>query len=237
MAVALGILDEAARRPGIPRAALEDVRVHVVAERDRGRARTEERLGRINRGKLARRIEALGAAAAGPEVPDWREALASRITRRATRLGAAIDAAGRIYAPERLHDVRIAAKKLRYALELAADVRIGGVRPLVEILKRAQDTLGRLHDLQIIQGHVAAVQASAPARVGAHDGGLDVIADVLEEDCRHLHARYSKHLPSLVALVSACRSGFPVPRPAAARRRPLTMLRAGARRPLMARRA
>ena len=38
---------------------------------------------------------------------------------------------------------RIATKKLRYALELIADARLAPVRPLVNTLKRAQDTLGK----------------------------------------------------------------------------------------------
>ena len=56
-----------------------------------------------------------------------------------------------MYAAEQLHAVRIDTKKLRYALELIADARIAAVRPLVNTLKRAQDTLGKLHDLLVSQ--------------------------------------------------------------------------------------
>ena len=59
----------------------------------------------------------------------------------------------------------------------------------VRSVKRAQDTLGRLHDLQVLQSHVAAVQAS-PSDQSLPDGGLDVISRALENDCRHLHAGY-----------------------------------------------
>ena len=69
-----------------------------------------------------------------------------------------------MYAAEQLHAVRIDTKKLRYALELIADARIAAVRPLVNTLKRAQDTLGKLHDLQVIEQHVAAVQAAISSR-------------------------------------------------------------------------
>ena len=64
-----------------------------------------------------------------------------------------------MYAPERLHAVRIAAKKLRYGLELAADSGLKQAAPHVRTIKRAQDMLGKLHDLQVLQTHVAAVQA------------------------------------------------------------------------------
>lgn len=219
--VALGLLDEIAQRPQLPRDALEDVRGHVMAERDRRRARMFDRLGRVDADRLSRRLSGLGAEPADAMVHDWRDVLDTRITRRARVLGAAIEAAGQMYAPERLHEVRIAVKKLRYALELAADARLAGARPLVATLKRAQDTLGRMNDLQVLQHHVAAVQASPTVRLGAGDG-LSTIARALEEECRHLHARYSKQRPALLAVVVACRAGFST---RAARRAPLKMLR------------
>jgi CHAD domain-containing protein len=231
--VALGILDEFARRPDMPRPALEDVRAHVLGERDRRRTRMFERLARVDVDRLSRRLEELGAHTPAADVHDWRDMLDTRIIRRARVLGAAIDAAGRMYAAERLHDVRIAVKKLRYALELAADARIGGARPPVARLKRAQDTLGRLNDLQVLQHHVAAVQAAPPARAeGIADSELQVLAAALEAACRHLHARYSTQLPALVTVVAACRGGLSVP----AGRRPLKVLRPRAPR-AVARRA
>ena len=59
--------------------------------------------------------------ASGPERA-WLSTLEARLARRAGRVRAAIEATGAVYVPERLHGVRIAAKKLRYAAELAADV-------------------------------------------------------------------------------------------------------------------
>ena len=133
-----------------------------------------------------------------------------------------------MYAAEQLHAVRIATKKLRYALELIADARIAAVRPLVNTLKRAQDTLGKLHDLQVIEQHVAAVQALPPARRGAHDGGLKVIARTLADECRHLHGRYIKQVPALLQLLDTCTETV-LPQLArstlARRRQPLKMVR------------
>jgi CHAD domain-containing protein len=206
MDVTVTILDEFARGPGIPRDALEDVRTHVIAERDRRREVMLDRLRKINAAKLTRRLEEVALLSQAIVPAEWRRHLSARIEHRAKRLGAAIQAAGQIYAPEQLHAVRIATKKLRYALEVAADARVAPVRPMLATLKRAQDTLGRLHDLQVIEQHVAAVQALPPTRRGADDGGLDVLAHLLAGECRHLHARYVKQVPALVALVDACRS-------------------------------
>jgi hypothetical protein len=77
---------------------------------------------------------------------------------------------------------------------------------MVNLLKRTQDTLGRLHDLQVLMHHVAAVEADPPARRGATDGGLSIVARALEDHCRHLHAQYLHDAPALAATADACRT-------------------------------
>jgi CHAD domain-containing protein len=230
--VTVQILDELARRPDVPREALEDVRAHVLAERDRRRAEMSDRLEHVNLAKLSRRLEQVVAElSAAP--PAWQEALALRVARRTTRFERAIEKAGQMYEPERLHQVRIATKKLRYTLELAADAGVAAARPTVGTLKRAQATLGRLHDLHVIQGHVAEVQAHPPARrVGPDDIGLDTLKRLLEEECRHLHARYVKHAPALLDAVRGTRALVipqlsTIPR----RKRPIKMLQPEVDRP------
>ena len=95
-----------------------------------------------------------------------------------------------MYAPERLHAVRIAAKKLRYGLELAAGSGLPQASPHVRTIKRAQDTLGKLHDLQVLQAHVAAVQAEPRAGRQQSRVALEDLARQIEGQCRHLHGRY-----------------------------------------------
>jgi CHAD domain-containing protein len=236
MDVTVQILDEFAQNNQLPRNALEDVRAHVIAERDRRREVMLHRLRRVKPEKLNRRLEEASIVAAVTDSAEWRHALTARVAHRVKRLRQAIQEAGQMYAPEQLHAVRIATKKLRYALELIADARIAAVRPLVNTLKRAQDTLGTLHDLQVIEQHVAAVQALPPARRGAHDGGLKVIARMLADECRHLHGRYIKQVPSLLQLLDTCTETV-IPQLArstpAPRRRQLKMIRpTPVRRPL-----
>jgi CHAD domain-containing protein len=222
--VTMGILDELAQRPGIPRNALEDVRALVLNERDERRKVLLERLGEVNAQKLSRRLHAVAAALSNGEPDAWRERLAGRLVTRAKRFANAVNDAGHIYAPERLHLVRIAAKKLRYALEIAADGGILSAQPLVGLLKRAQDTLGRLHDLQVLQHHVAEVQAAPPTRRAAANGALEAITRALEADCRHLHAKYLALAPALVDVSEKSRLGIaPRLRDRATRLRPLKM--------------
>jgi CHAD domain-containing protein len=236
MDVTVQILDEFARGRDVPRDALEDVRAHVIAERDRRREVMLERLKRVNTSKLNRRLEEVVMELPMAPAHQWRETLVTRLGHRACRLASAIHSAGQIYAPEQLHAVRIATKKLRYALELAADARVTAARPLINVLKRVQDTLGRLHDLQIIEHHVAAVQAVPPARRGADDGGLNVIARMLADDCRHIHARYIKQVPALLQLTNTCRSTV-VSHVSRASRRTAKMLQSQNGRQVVVRRA
>jgi CHAD domain-containing protein len=164
------------------------------------------------------------------ETEGWREALASRVAKRAKGLRAAVADAGRIYAPDRLHQVRIAAKKLRYALEIAAETGITAASPMVRTLKRTQNTLGRLHDLQVLLTCVAAVQADAAGQRSLPNAGLDVMARMLEEECRHLHGRYIATIPALGEICDGSRA-LVVPQLARPQRtrRPLKMtLAAGA---------
>jgi CHAD domain-containing protein len=231
MDVTMQILDELAQRPGIPRNALEDVRAHVLSERDRRRVLMLSRLKAIDTRKLSRRLEEVAQDLRMATAPEWREILGARIGRRSKRFAAAIQAAGQMYAPDRLHAVRIAGKKLRYTLELAADARVRAARALVAVLKDAQETLGRLNDLHVIQGHVAQVQAHPPERRDAADGDLDLIGRTLEEECRHLHARYVSQAPALLDLAETGCSKVLAELAALGRRRAIKMVRPRVVRP------
>jgi CHAD domain-containing protein len=210
--VTLQLLDEVAERPSsIPRVALSDVRAHVIEERERRRALMLKRLEHVDTAKLAHRLAAVRRAiAAAPGSSAWRAALAVRIARRARRLERAMSAAGQIYAPEGLHHVRIAAKKLRYALEIADESGAVPCRAAVRTMKRVQDALGRLHDLQVLLHHVAAVGAAPRHRRSTPDAGLALLSRTIEDECRHLHGRYVAALPALREAVEAARHDVPV---------------------------
>ncbi len=195
--VTIQILDELVANERLPRPALEAVRGRVVTERDARRAVMLKRLERVNLAKLDRRLASVDEVLADAGSETWRDALGARLLKRSKALAAAMTAAGHLYSPEQLHQVRIAAKKLRYAMELAFDAGVKSASAPVRSVKRAQETLGRLHDLQVLQSHVAAVQAQPSGR-SLPDGGLDIISRTLEDECRHLHARYVATMPRLV---------------------------------------
>jgi len=203
--VTLHILDELARNESVPRTAVEDVRARVVAERESWRKVMLERLDGVNAEKLGRRLAAVGEALQSATDEPWRKALGARLLKRAKRLAASMDAAGQMYAPENLHQVRIAAKKLRYGLELAADSGLKQAAPHVRAIKRVQDMLGTLHDLQVLQGHVAAVQAEPKTARASARTALETLSRHLEDRCRHLHGRYVAVAPKLREVCTAIR--------------------------------
>jgi CHAD domain-containing protein len=171
------------------RSALSAIRREVAARRQalRQKLKDDKPIGDLK--KLRKKLEKVSAPKGEHDPEDgWRAVLASTLLRRAKRLKAALDEAGPLYAPERIHAVRIATKKLRYALEIAADAGQAGVTPVLKGLKREQERLGHLHDLQSLLKHVQRAQASP--RVGARLAELTAYADTLERECRTLHAQF-----------------------------------------------
>ena len=98
---------------------------------------------------------------------DWHWAIDARVTHRALALKTALAEAGALYLPERLHVVRIALKKLRYAREVVAEASGVNMKAELRSLKRGQDILGRLHDMQVLLDRIRQLQASlTPRRLG-----------------------------------------------------------------------
>ena len=77
-----------------------------------------------------------------------------------------MDEAGQIYAPEASTRCGSRPRSCATAWSSRPTAASSGAAPLVRTIKRVQDTLGQLHDLQVLQTHVAAVQAGRAT--GAH---------------------------------------------------------------------
>jgi CHAD domain-containing protein len=207
--VLLALIDELAGSDRYPTTALAKVGRVVRDERDRARAgfaakRPVAELTRLaaKLEKIARALEAEDAVPRRQQTAarSWQWALDARAVHRATALAEAMDNAGAVYLPERLHAIRIAAKKLRYALEVSADVARVKSTPDLRLLRRVQDTLGRLHDLHVLEDRVRQLQASlTPPDVNVWRQ-LDTLVVSIDEECRRLHGRYMRERDGLVAL-------------------------------------
>ena len=223
--VALALIDELAAADDISRPALQEVRLHVANERDRRREQMLARLSGVDIGKLDRRLARLAEATADDRAGHWREALGNRLLKRAKRLAQSVADAGQLYAPDQLHRVRIDAKKLRYGLELASDGGVLAARPLVTAVRKVQTALGTLHDLQVLQSHVSAVQLAKASEAAAPHEALAAIAGRIEEHCRVLHGRYITMAPRLLEVVALVRTDI-VPKLATARPLKMSLTRA-----------
>jgi len=194
----------------------------IGEERNAARKELFEKLPTAELRRLSEKLEDI-AASLDPHdrVPNRREEIASqwavdaRAAQRAERLDRAIQTAGAVYLPERLHAVRIAVKKLRYALELRDEFAGSRSGSDVRALKRAQDVLGRMHDLQMLIDRARRVQTElTPRDIGTWDG-LDALVENLEDECRRLHARYMRERPALIAV---CAHAAAAPQASSSRR-------------------
>lgn len=192
--VALQILDELDTSGDVPRSAIVRLRQAVLSERQSLHGDMVRRVARCDLDKLrkraiaaARKTESKKAPARNPkQITAARE----RAARRAEALRGAIKTAAGLYLPDRLHEVRIAVKKLRYAIELSDVVSRARASARLKTLKKAQDLLGRMHDLEVLIARTRGVQGSSSAPTLKLSGELDLVVRRLEHECRQLHGHY-----------------------------------------------
>jgi CHAD domain-containing protein len=108
-----------------------------------------------------------------------------------------IEEAGTLYAPTALHEIRIAAKKLRYVVELTGEPAPGSLRRL----RTLQSGLGRMHDAQVLQHRIQELAATSGDR--GFVATLTSMERTLETTCRGWHAKLLKTLPGIRALADA----------------------------------
>ena len=101
----------------------------LLDEREECRERMLDRLSSVNTRKLERDLADIAKVLGMRQETDiWARMLAVRIERRSEDLCQAVVEAGALYISDRVHCVRIAAKKLRYALELSQDTGEARIR-------------------------------------------------------------------------------------------------------------
>src|SRR4030095_15249733 len=146
--VAILTLDELVSDPSVPAEGLQQLRGILQEERQRLHAEMSGTvqhvdLERLQRKTLAATERALEDDSDQSDVKRLR-AVGKRAGRGALALKAAIENAGNIYLADRLHQVRIAVKKLRYVLEIARELSRSRASARLRTLTSAQDLLRRL---------------------------------------------------------------------------------------------
>ena len=226
--VALEMLGALTAGGDAPRGAIATLRRLVRQERHRLHAEMSRRVARVDFHKLRRRAvtaasKGRGKAAAG-RVRDPKRTVAAmlRAARRAVRLRNAIENAAGLYLPDRLHAVRIAVKRLRYAMEVSLELSGLGGSARIRTLREAQDLLGRMHDHEVLIARVRALQGSPKAPNLRASADFDRIVRLLETECRQIHGHYvtlrRKLLPvcDRAAAMPAAAAGAPARRSSAA---------------------
>jgi len=199
--VTLLLLAELEGKEAAPARAIERVRKAVIEERQKRRRDMLDEITPSKLDKLTRRLVRVAAPAASTEVTrNARAEAAAQSASRARKLRAAIEHAGGIYLADRLHKVRIQAKKLRYAVEIQRELMRSRSTAGLNRLKTEQDLLGRMHDLEILIDHARDAQGTLNPRDRRGMSELNKLIRVLEDECREGHAAYMRGRPALLKL-------------------------------------
>jgi CHAD domain-containing protein len=202
--VALLNLDELMLDRAVPAEGLRLLRTILSEERQHLYNEMVHQIDQIDLDKLQhkaldiahRRVEVLNDASGQKRL----RSVVKHSTRRGLALQAALENAGGIYLPDRLHQVRIAVKKLRYVLEIAREMSRSRASARIRTLKSVQDLLGRMHDLEILIMRIRALQGSDRAPSLKVSADLDRVVRRLEMECRQLHVRYMAFKTKLLDL-------------------------------------
>ena len=198
--VALAHLDELAGERILSPGALTRVRQTIARERlDRRR----EMLTAITPGKIEKLRRRLVLVERSPRPLETAAAIAEaehQVARRAANLTAAMEHAGSLYLPDRLHAIRVAAKKLRYAMEVERELKRSRVTARITQLKRIQDLLGQMHDYEILIDRTRQLQADVAGSDRRLSSELDALIRTLEDECRQMHGTYMRRRASIAQL-------------------------------------
>lgn len=197
--VALTDLAELSARWPETHAACATLEARLRAKRERAFREARSRLSGQRVRRLREHVGALIDRLTDAGDVAWTDALAVHLSRQAEALVAAVDSAGALYATEALHAVRIASKRLRYALELADETDVAAVGRLIGRLKGMQDVLGRLHDLDVLASYGRELEIEQQVQPQLEAGLRQLVGEITRE-CRILHARYVQRAQALIRL-------------------------------------
>jgi CHAD domain-containing protein len=199
------MLDEYGAAGKASRQAVAKLRQAVMRERNDRREDMVRLIERYDLEKLEKRALSAARKAAKGSKKDRRQRIAgarARAAARAAQLESAIDAAAGIYLPDRLHVVRIAVKKLRYAAEVVRELTRSRATAHIRALRHVQDLLGRMHDLEVLIARTRAIQSSPDMPSLKVSAELDRFVRAAENECRQLHGHY---MASRDSVLRVCR--------------------------------
>ena len=178
---------------------VQSLRAEWRGEREKSVRRLVKTMERL---RVESVLDALRRAASGDRVPMfairryaaaplWESVVTAQLRELAGTVAEAVDRAGGAMFPKRLHGARVSIKKLRYAMEIATATGAAKLEDAVVSMRKAQQILGRMHDLDVLAEAI---------RVTRH--GAERIMPVVEYRQHALHARYLRRRADIL---TACR--------------------------------
>jgi len=200
--VSIGVAEEIIRAGAVDESAGRRLRKHLQDDREERRERMLDRLSSVNPRKLERDLADVARVLGMRQQTDgWAQKLTVSVKRRSEGIRGAVVAAGALYISDRVHRVRIETKKLRYLLELAGETGEARTREAVRELRKIQDVLGRLHDLEVLGGMIQNLTIPAPDTDNPSvNAGLETLRLTLHSECRDLHRQYVGKRESLLRI-------------------------------------
>lgn len=205
----LDLAAEKARAPAEDRPGLHTVELLLRADRLEQARRVRRLLGGSGTARLRKHWHAWLADRCADDAPTIDAVVKKRLRRRVRRL---IDDARRTEPatnPADLHELRLAAKKVRYLLEAWGSLVVDDVGAVIRQLKAVQDRLGELNDLAVQHHRLRALAARlddhrAVLALGAWIERLRTRREQLQHE---LLEHRESWLPHLEAVAAACRRG------------------------------
>ena len=191
-----------------PPAAVTRIESACLVRRHDSRKVMRKELSNVRARTIEKRLEAVAKRleSSNPEARALAVVLAE-VRRRTRKMVGALETAGTVYGIEPLHRVRLATKKLRYALEAVEGSLDRADDRARRRLKRFQERLGHIHDLQVAQRYVRATQSDADVTAGVATqlAGIDQSVDLL---CRQLHGQLLRDRPAIVTMLDELSSAI-----------------------------
>jgi CHAD domain-containing protein len=220
--VAIDSLHDIERRAPSTAAAAATLRAHLVPRRARRLRQLLKRLESLDlksqleslvssgRGRLSGRRLRGGVHAALSAIPDHVEAV-----------NAAVEHATGVYFPKRAHRVRVTVKKLRYLVELL-DEHARAERPSLRPLKRIQQTLGTIHDREVLSTWLRKVSRHGDVP------GAQILGGMLEAESEVEFEKFRAARADLLATCSTLHEWAAHARSASSNRAARRLLKVGA---------
>ena len=193
------LLDDLDGRATFAVRALAAIRTNVRDAQVSARRRLTKSLERLALDSFEARLRRGSGRSAMHFGSRWPHRLRARIGERAALLGEALQRVTGVYMPNRSHAARVAVKKLRYALEIANDTALWPAPPPAKALRRAQATLGDMHDLQVLAERV---EQTIPKAGDVREWTW--LHDLLKADIARQHRRFIERRDRLDTAVEAC---------------------------------